>query len=235
MDRMEQVKKILENKNISVSVSVLDYSKGEIKPAKDTFCGTIVSSDVDKLSKEIVSALYSEPQVDKAYLNFEPPEKPQVCPACKGSGQAHYQRGLNDTPAIVEIRDCPDCNGTGCIPVPSTPAIEGMLKFNNALEADALDWDTRNIKSKFTSEEILGHIEVLSKSFYDKYAGKGLTPSEVMELHKSEYWELVINFIEAPLRAEIAELKAKRRKERGNRDEKRNAKELQKKDMSFHS
>ena len=62
------------------------------------------------------------------------------------------------------------------------------VKFNNALEADALDWDTRNIKSKFTSEEILGHIEVLSKSFYDKYAGKGLTPSEVMELHKSEYW-----------------------------------------------
>ena len=130
-----------------------------------------------------------------------------VCPACKGSGQAHYQRGLNSTPAIVEIRDCPDCNGTGCIPVPSTPASEGMLKFNNALEADALDWDTRNIESKFTSEEILGHIEVLSKSFYDKYAGKGLTPSEVMELHKSEYWELVINFIEAPLRAEIANLK----------------------------
>ena len=95
-----------------------------------------------------------------------------------------------------------------------TPTSEG--KFNNALQADALDWDTRNIKSKFTSEEILGHIEVLSKSFYDKYAGKGLTPSEVMELHKSEYWELVINFIEAPLRTEIAELKAKRRKERGN-------------------
>ena len=66
---------------------------------------------IEIASKEIVSALYSEPQV--------------VCPACKGSGQAHYQRGLNDTPAIVEIRDCPDCNGTGCVPVPSTPASEG--------------------------------------------------------------------------------------------------------------
>ena len=52
MNKIEQVKKILENKNISVSVSVLDYSKGEIKPAKDTFCGTIVSSDVDKLATE---------------------------------------------------------------------------------------------------------------------------------------------------------------------------------------
>ena len=37
VNKIEQVKKILENKNISVSVSVLDYSKGEIKPAKDTF------------------------------------------------------------------------------------------------------------------------------------------------------------------------------------------------------
>ena len=81
------------------------------------------------------------------------------------------------------------------------------LELAKAVRKIDTNWDTRNIKSKFTSEEILGHIEVLSKSFYDKYAGKGLTPSEVMELHKSEYWELVINFIEAPLRAEIAELK----------------------------
>ena len=93
-------------------------------------------------------ALYSEPQVDKAYLNFEPPEKPQVCPACKGSGQAHYQRGLNDTPAIVEIRDCPDCNGTGCIPVPSTLAkeVKGVNKFRKkpvvieALQFTGTNW-----------------------------------------------------------------------------------------------
>jgi hypothetical protein len=38
---------------------------------------------------------------------------------------------------------------------------------------------------------MLEQIEAVSKSFYDKYAGKGLSPSEVMELHKSEYWELI--------------------------------------------
>ncbi len=34
-------------------------------------------------------------------------------------------------------------------------------------------------------------IESLSRSFYAKYSGKGLSPSVVMELHKSEYWESI--------------------------------------------
>jgi len=38
-----------------------------------------------------------------------------------------------------------------------------------------------------TEEEI----EILIKSFWDKYSGKGLTSSEVMELHHSELWELI--------------------------------------------
>ena len=41
------------------------------------------------------------------------------------------------------------------------------LELAKAVRKIDTNWDTRNIKSKFTSEEILGHIEVLSKSFYD--------------------------------------------------------------------
>ena len=123
------------------------------------------------------------------------PEQMMICPVetCfrKCEAKKPHQRNVSCEMECAAGYIAP-CN---IIPVPSTPASEGMLKFNNALEADALDWDTRNIKSKFTSEEILGHIEVLSKSFYNKYPGKGLTPSEVMELHKSEYWESIINLI----------------------------------------
>ncbi len=149
--------------------------------------------------------------MDEKMVICPKPEQMMICPKAKECGEECFYP-IHKTPHQFMAGSCNTMTighaCPACIPVPSTPASEGMLKFNNALEADALDWDTRNIKSKFTSEEILGHIEVLSKSFYDKYAGKGLTPSEVMELHKSEYWELVINFIEAPLRAEIANLRA---------------------------
>ena len=107
MGNIEQVKKIL-TKNISVSVSVLDYSKGEIKPAKDTFCGTIVSSDVDKLSKEIVSALYSEPQV------CPKPEQMMICPKCSTDGKQVSDEDFGKTTKLYSI--------PACIPVPSTPA-----------------------------------------------------------------------------------------------------------------
>ena len=117
--KIEQVKKILENKNISVSVSVLDYSKGEIKPAKDTFCGTIVSSDVDKLSKEIVSALYSEPQV------CPKPEQMMICPKpCKD------ECGHKKEHKLLPICSDPVC--PACIPVPSTTASEWMLLTERA-------------------------------------------------------------------------------------------------------
>ena len=162
---------------------------------------------------------YADSKVHYAYANL--PTVP--CAYCDGTGKVSACIPVPSTPAIEKYYWwCPNCKEEVD---PTRVTFKNVMtfvalmwkhyplllpvrvKFNNALEADALDWDTRNIKSKFTSEEILGHIEVLSKSFYDKYAGKGLTPSEVMELHKSEYWELVINFIEAPLRAEIAELK----------------------------
>ncbi len=42
-------------------------------------------------------------------------------------------------------------------------------------------------------------IELKSKAFWDKYSGKGLSPSEVMELHKSEYWQ---NILDAQLEAD---------------------------------
>ena len=117
-NRIEQVKKILENKNISVSVSVLDYSKGEIKPAKDTFCGTIVSSDVDKLSKEIVSALYSEPQV------CPKPEQMMICPSYPEQDKSLCSQCHHFHEHVFEKGTC-DRHLTyckGCIPVPSTPA-----------------------------------------------------------------------------------------------------------------
>ena len=69
------------------------------------------------------SALYSEPQVDKAYLNFEPPEKPQVCPECSGFGSITIA-GCSGT----KNAKCPKCDGTGKVPVPSTTASNGMLK-----------------------------------------------------------------------------------------------------------
>ena len=55
--------------------------------------------------------LYSEPQVDKAYLNFEPPEKPQVCPECSGFGSITIA-GCSGT----KNTKCPKCNGTGKVP-----------------------------------------------------------------------------------------------------------------------
>ena len=81
-----------------------------------------------------------------------------ICPECKGVG--HWLLASMGTAKV-----CPACNGTGkvsaCISVPSThvealsitPASEG--KFNNALQADALDWDTRNIEPQPTSEIML--------------------------------------------------------------------------------
>jgi hypothetical protein len=35
-------------------------------------------------------------------------------------------------------------------------------------------------------------IESITKRFSDKYSSKGLTPSEVMELHHSELWESIV-------------------------------------------
>ena len=118
------------------------------------------------------------------------------CPTCKEEVD----------PTRVTFQECHDVCGTHVEALSITPASEG--KFNNALQADALDWDTRNIEPQPTSEIMLEQIEALSVTFYNKYSGKWLTPSEVMELHKSEYWGSVSSLIEAPLREEIAELKA---------------------------
>ena len=127
MGNIEQVKKIL-TKNISVSVSVLDYSKGEIKPAKDTFCGTIVSSDVDKLSKEIVSALYSEPQVV-----CPKPEQMMICPKAKECGEEcfypDHQIPHADNWGCTKPHNSNGC--PACIPVPSTLAKKKQLGENN--------------------------------------------------------------------------------------------------------
>ena len=44
-------------------------------------------------------------------------------------------------------------------------------------------------------ELLTDEVERYSRTFTNKYSGKGLTPSEVMELHKSEYWEGIISLI----------------------------------------
>jgi hypothetical protein len=81
--------------------------------------------------KQKHKALYSEPQVDKAYLNFEPPEKPQVCPKAEqmicpkiGACQHPIPRFCgHDKPHVTKI-NCANTAGNcpACIPVPSTPA-----------------------------------------------------------------------------------------------------------------
>ena len=78
--------------------------------------GIIIKADEqdwewERMGKELDAALYSEPQVDKAYLNFEPPEKPQVCPECSGFGSITIA-GCSGTKNIK----CPKCNGTGNVP-----------------------------------------------------------------------------------------------------------------------
>jgi hypothetical protein len=131
MGNIEQVKKILENKNISVSVSVLDYSKGEIKPAKDTFCGTIVSSDVDKLATEI-NALYSEPQV------CPKPEQMMICPKVETCKLEKHQPCFAPNHSIPHIKEgsCDSCSAycPACIPVPSTPA-KPQLSVKDVVES----------------------------------------------------------------------------------------------------
>jgi len=42
-----------------------------------------------------------------------------------------------------------------------------------------------------TTKKMIELIDSVSKSFYAKYSGKGLSPSEVKKLHKSEYWDLI--------------------------------------------
>ena len=102
------------------------------------------------------------------------PASEMVC-KCGHSLAEHYEGGGD-----VTYCEHSDCACKVFVPLPP----DELLKFNNALEADALDWDTRNL--------ILDQIEQLSNTFYNKYSGKGL---EVMELHKSEYWESIINLI----------------------------------------
>ena len=64
--------------------------------------------------------LYSEPKVDKEYLNFEPSEEPQVvCPACDGSG----------IDVGIETTGCSCCNGTGKVQAVPVPYDELLLEI----------------------------------------------------------------------------------------------------------
>jgi hypothetical protein len=66
------------------------------------------------------------------------------------------------------------------------------------------------------TDELLTEIEKLSNAFYNKYSGNGLTPSEVMELHKSEYWENITKLILAKCRQSKAAIRADERKKIAN-------------------
>jgi len=61
-------------------------------------------------------------------------------------------------------------------------------------------------------DELLTEIETLSNAFYNKYSGNGLTPSEVMELHKSEYWESITALILSKVHQSEAAIRADQNK-----------------------
>jgi hypothetical protein len=85
------------------------------------------------------------------------------------------------------------------------PKINDCYKIKMILDKDMCDFQySDSIKavckicherSESTNTELLVKIERVSQAFYAKYAGKGLTPSEVLELHKSEYWEIIEQLI----------------------------------------
>ena len=157
--------------------------------------------------------LYSEPQVDKAYLNFEPPEKPQVCPECSGFGSITIA-GCSGT----KNTKCPKCNGTGKVPTKQVvcPKPKQMMICPKASEGNQSGY-----YGNANPEEYLLH------------GGKPLPPDELLtdEEIKRAWWDcygeefpathgLVFGravrsrqlakaqpLIEAPLRAEIANLK----------------------------
>ena len=128
------------------------------------------------------------------------PLKQVVCPACKGSGQAHYQRGLNDTPAIVEIRDCPDCNGTGCIPVPSTPAKDTPKNFS-LRQKEFADWQEYNFGKGEVSDMIHGMSEEIGEMSHaylkSKNKIRGMTPEMAKEKMADAFADTVTFGIQA--------------------------------------
>jgi hypothetical protein len=104
------------------------------------------------------------------------PEQMMICPHCNGSGQFHVDVSIRHAHRMADVIPCAYCSGTGkvptCIPVPSTPASEGML-------------------------------EQVKKIFEERFN----------DYHLDANWYglslQLVTLIEAPLREEIGELKAK--------------------------
>jgi excinuclease UvrABC ATPase subunit len=90
----------------------IEQVKNIKKIVDDVFLQKITESRSWDIAERLYNALYSEPQ---------------VCPHCEGSGRfyadgkVHY--AYKNAPTVA----CAYCNGTGKVPIPSTPASEGML------------------------------------------------------------------------------------------------------------
>ena len=124
-NRIEQVKKIITD--LCDGCEVDGVSTGLIEIA----------------SKEIVSALYSEPQV------CQKPEQMMICPKAKECGEEcfypDHQIPHADNWGCTKPHNSNGC--PACIPVPSTPTSEGMLL--QALQDDASDlWKVTNAIKK---------------------------------------------------------------------------------------
>ena len=100
MGNIEQVKKILENKNITIE----EQTVTDREDRWDAHNGQMLPNDAKELATKI-AALYSEPQ---------------VCPHCKGSGRFYADSKVHYAYANLPTVQCAYCDGTGkvsaCIP-----------------------------------------------------------------------------------------------------------------------
>ena len=170
-----------------------------------------------------------------------------ICPKpCEDKTCPHWERHIEMVVCSNDLRPktCPPA----CIPVPSTPASvflppdELLTEIATLLETAKFDCggsdDYAPCNPSILDADNLAK-QILLKCHQSEAAEIAELRAEVIECNNEI--ETLTDFKVRSMDeyekadAEIAELKAKRRKERGNRDEKRNAKELQKKDMSFHS